>query len=185
MINPYKKIFTWKTGKDELEEIAEDLEKLKETIEHKMAEMDDKEVLKYIAIAKDALNTYMDKIVVDNINYNSRKYYASKSGVIALGHQYDKASKKYIPKIAMDKQDNPKDNSYKIDIEFCLDMSAEYIGSLELSNGKKLTESKQEFMDYMDKEIFFISIIDVWYREDPIIGAVAKDTIDDDWIFYT
>ena len=184
MINPYEKIFTWKNGKDELEEIADDLEDLKETIEHGMAGLDDKEVLKYIATVKNVLNKYMDKIVVDDINHNSRKYYASRSGVIALGHQYNKASKNYIPKIAMDKQDNPKDNSYRIDIEFGLNMSAEYIASLELSNGKKLTESKQEFMNFMDKEIFFVSIIDIWYREDPIIGAVAKNTIDDDWIFY-
>ena len=184
IINPYK-IFTWNGGKDDLDSIAEELEEMQDKIDEVMPTLNKKQTMGYIGTVKEALDIYADKLIVSNINQTSKKYYASYSGVFALGHEYDPKNKEFIPKIAMDKKlDNPNDNAYKINVDFSLNMCAEYIRSLELPDGKKLVSTKEKFKEYMNKEVFFVNIIDVWHREDPLIGAVCKVSEKDDWFFW-
>ena len=184
IINPYN-IFTWKNGEDTLDSISDDLDEMEDSIDKVLSTLDKKRAMEYIGTVKNTLNTFMNRFIVDNINRDSKKYYASTSGVFVIGHVFNPATNEFIPKIAMDKKnDNPNDHAYKINVNFSVDACAYNIRTLELSNGKKLTETEKEFKEFMDKEIFFVNIIDIWHREDPLIGAVCRVSEKDDWCFF-
>ncbi len=184
IINPYS-IFTWKNGEDTLDTISDDLDQMQDTVNKVMTTLDKKQTMEYIGTVKHALNIFMDKFIVDNINRDSKKYYASTSGVFVIGHVFDPNTNQYIPRIAMDKKkDNPNDYAYKINVNFSINICVDNIEAVELPNGKKLTETEKEFKEFMDKEIFFVNIIDIWHREDPLIGAVCRVSENDDWFFY-